>query len=198
MLKHDPRAEFQASPYILKDERAPTLLAHLATAFKKSLMGAALDMPGAKKAQIGRLVWVNGDYVPIYGVPKIFMSVVRSADINRTPDIRSRAIVPHWAARVSFNFVEPLIKPQAVANLLAAAGMIQGVGDWRPEKGAGNYGQFEIVDAEDPRFVEVVATGGREAQLAAMNEPTCYDDETEELLTWFDDELQRRKLKGVA
>jgi len=197
-LKHIPLDEYRASPYTLKDPSEPTFLAHRATAFKGALRTAALDMPGMKKAQIGRLTYVEGEYVGIYGLPKLFMSVTRSADMNRTPDIRTRAIVPAWAAVVHVTFVQPLIRAQAVANLLAAAGITCGVGDWRPEKGSGNYGQFRLADADDPEFLQIVAEGGREAQIAAIEHPVCYDDETTELLSWFDDERAKRALKGVA
>lgn len=197
-LKHDPIAEYQASPYRLKDPKAPTLIAVLATAFKGSLRTAALDMPGAKKSQIGRLTWVTGEHVSIYGVPKLFMSVTRSADMNRTPDIRTRAILPEWAAKVSINYVEPLIKMQAVVNLLAAAGITVGVGDWRPEKGAGNYGQFKIVSPTDPEYLRIVKQGGRAAQEEAMKNPVCYDDDSTEMLSWYTDELSKRQLRGVA
>ena len=197
-LKHDPIAEYQASPYILKDEREPTYLAHLATAFKQALSGVARDMPGAKKAQIGRLTWVVGEYVGIYGVPRLYMRPARSADMNHTPDIRTRAIVGEWACRLQVRFVKPLIRPQAIANLLAAAGVIRGVGDWRPEKGSGNHGQFRLVDQDDPDFLRVVSAGGRSAQIAAWEMPIAYDDQTAEMLGWFSDELRTRKLKGVA
>jgi hypothetical protein len=197
-LKHDPIAEYRASPYTLKDTKQPTLLAQLATAFKKALMTAALDMPGARKAQIGRLTWIEGEHVGLYGVPKLFMRTTRSADMNRTPDVRTRAIVPEWAARLEVTFVQPLITAQSVANLLAAAGITVGVGDWRPEKGAGNYGQFRIVDKDDPAFKRVVATGGRAAQQAAIDRPVCYDDETTELLSWYHDEIAIRKQKGLT
>src|SRR5438105_2869034 len=89
-LKHDPLSEFRASPYILLDESAPTLLGALATWFKKGMMTAALDLPGTKKAQIGRLVQVLGERVPLFGVPKLLMSITRGADIARTPDVRTR------------------------------------------------------------------------------------------------------------
>jgi hypothetical protein len=50
-LKHMPIDEYRASAYTLKD--GPALLALMSTAFKGALRSAALDMPGAKKAQIG-------------------------------------------------------------------------------------------------------------------------------------------------
>ena len=159
-LKHDPIAEYQASAYRLKDPKAPTLLAVLSTAFKGSLRTAALDMPGAKKSQIGRLTYIAGEHVSIYGVPRLFMSVTRSADMNRTPDIRTRAIIPEWAAKVSVTYVMPLIKQQAVVNLLVAAGITVGVGDWRPEKGAGSYGQFEVRSPDDPDYQRIVKAAG--------------------------------------
>jgi len=197
-LKHQPIDEYRASAYTLKDETQPTLLSLLSTAFKGAIRSAALDMPGAKKAQIGRLTYIQGEYVGIYGLPKLFMSVTRSADMNKTPDVRTRAIVPEWASIVRITYVQPLIRAQAVVNLLAAAGLTIGVGDWRPEKGAGSYGQFRLTSPDDPDFARIVAEGGRAAQVEALAHPVCYDDETTELLSWFEDERQQRKLRGVA
>jgi hypothetical protein len=195
-LKHMPIDEYRASAYTLKD--GPALLALMSTAFKGALRSAALDMPGAKKAQIGRLTYIEGDYVGIFGVPKLFMAIVRSADMNRTPDVRTRAIVPAWACSLRVTFVQPLIRAQAVANLLAAAGITIGVGDGRPEKGAMSYGQFRIADRDDPEFKRILKDGGRKAQQAGLDNPEPYDEETRELLTWFDDERAKRQLKGVA
>lgn len=197
-LKHDPMQEFRDSPYIDEDENAPTLIQHLASSFKNAIKGAALDLPGANKSQIGRLTWVNGERISFWGIPQIFCSVTRSADMNRTPDVRTRAIIPQWAARVSVSFVTPILREQTVANLLASAGITQGIGDWRPQKGAGTYGQFELVGADDPRFLHVIEHGGRAAQTAAMESPEPYDRETRELLEWFMVESKRRGFKAVA
>ncbi len=197
-LKHIPVDEFRASPYILRDEKQPTLISILSTAFKGALRTAALDMPGMKKAQIGRLTYVEGEMINIYGIPKLFMSIVRSADMNKTPDVRTRAIMEEWCACVPITFVEPLVRAQAVVNLLAAAGITIGVGDGRPEKGAMNFGRFKIVDKNDPDFARIVRTGGRKAQVEALAHPTCHDDESTELLSWFEGERQQRQLKGVS
>lgn len=197
-LKHDPVEEYHASAYRLQQPDAPTLLAILSTSFKKAMMTAALDLPGTKKAQIGRLTYVDGDYVGIYGVPKLFMSVTRSADMNKTPDVRTRAIVPQWCARLSVTFTQPLMREQAVVRLLLAAGISVGVGDWRLEKGSGNYGLFRLVEEGDPTFTAIAAAGGRAAQEAAMETPVCYDDESADLLSWYDEELVRRQKKGAA
>lgn len=193
-LKHDPMAEFRASPYTSQGDAGATRLQLLASMFKGAMRTAALDIPGAKKAQIGRLVYIEGDRVDLFGVPQLIMSVTRSADMNRTPDVRSRAIVPEWACRLTVKFVKPIMREQSVANLLAAGGITAGVGDWRVEKGAGSYGTFQLCSPTDPEFVRICKIG-RKQQDAALAEPECYDDETQSLLSWFGVEVQRRGFK---
>jgi hypothetical protein len=197
-LKHDPIKEFRDSPYRIADEKAPTLLALLPTAFKRAMGTAALDTPGAKKAQIGRLVYIEGEQLPVYGVPKVFMAITRSADMNRTPDVRTRAILPEWACSLSITFTKPILREQSIANLLAAAGFQSGVGDWRQEKGSGSYGSFKLVADDDKDFKRIVATQGRAAQQAALDEPEAYNEETREMLGWFDAEIARRGFKVAA
>ncbi|HXH79530.1 hypothetical protein [Nocardioides sp.] len=191
-LKHDPIAEFRASPYMVEDEDAPTLLAHMSSAFKGAAMTASLDLPGTRKAQIGRLLWVRGQQVGVYGIPEVFSTIVRSADMNRTPDVRTRAIVGSWAATILVEFNVPILTARSVVNLFSAAGLLAGVGDWRPEKGKGDYGQFMLVDPDHPAYVALRATAGRDAQVAAMETPVTYDRDTEELLAWFDVEVESR------
>lgn len=195
-LKHDVMTEYRASPYISRDENSPTLIQALASMFKGAMKTAALDMPGINKSQIGRLVYVEGDRVDIYGKPELLMSVTRSADMKRTPDVRTRAILPRWACRIVINYAVPMLKQQSVINLLAAGGMTSGIGDWRIEKGSGSYGGFRICDPTDKDYLAVLKEG-RKAQQAAMDEPVCYDDETENLLAWYTPELKRRGFKIV-
>lgn len=196
-LKHNPYQEFRDSPYLDVDHKAPTYLNHLASSFKCAIRGAGVDVPGSSKAQLGRLLWVEGERVSIYGVPKLFISTTRSSDINRTPDMRTRAIVPQWACKLSVSFMQPLLNAKVVGNLLAAAGLIQGVGDWRPEKGNGNYGQFLLVNENDTEYQSIIKNGGRQQQLKAMQNPEPYDHETADQLAWFDDAAEQRGLKIV-
>jgi hypothetical protein len=191
-LKHDPLREFRDAAHVIKQEGAGTLLGMPASAFKGCLRSAATDLPGTKKAQIGRLTYVVGEMIEIYGVPQILCSVTRSSDIKKTPDIRTRPIIPRWAARLVVRYIKPQLREQGVVNLLVAAGMYIGVGDWRTEKGAGTYGQFRLCAPDDPLYLEIVRTGGREAQKEAMDDPTPYDADTGELLAWFDAEVKRR------
>jgi hypothetical protein len=159
---------------------------------------AALDTPGAKKAQIGRLVYIEGEQLPIYGTPKVFMAITRSADMNKTPDVRTRALLPEWACKLRITFTKPILREQSIMNLLAAAGFQSGVGDWRQEKGSGSYGSFKLVSADDKDFMRIVKTQGRAAQQAAMDKPEAHNAETEEMLAWFEVETKRRGFKVAA
>lgn len=194
-LKHDVRTEFLSSMYMHRDDNSPTRLRFPSTAPKKAMSTAALDLPGLKKAQIGRLVWIQGTSIDIYGVPQLFMSVVRSADIAKTPDIRTRAILPQWACQITISCVRPILSAIAMANLLAASGLICGLGDWRQEKGSGNHGQFQIVEQDDPQYLAIIQNQGRVAQDIAIKSPATFDDETDEMITWYDTEIKRRNIK---
>ncbi|MEM0143271.1 MAG: hypothetical protein QXL94_04895 [Candidatus Parvarchaeum sp.] len=195
--KHDPYTEFQNAPYTLK--KGPTLLAMPALAIKKAMMTAALDIPSTSKSAIGRLVYVVGDMLNVYGVPEMLISVVRLAGIERTPDIRTRVIVPRWACiGIKIEFVTPFIKPNSIFNLVYAAGNTAGIGDWRPEKGSGSYGQFVTVNDDDPELISIVNSGGREAQIKAMKNPKPYDEETEKWYEWAQSELRNRGYKKIT
>jgi hypothetical protein len=188
-MKHDPLQEYRASVY-RKIGTGNTRLAFPAAAIKSALCNAALETPGTKKTQIGRLVWVNGDMLEVYGKPKMLMSVVRSADMNHTPDIRTRAILPEWCCLASITFATPTLSATSLGNLLTTAGMIIGLGDFRQAKGKGNYGQFEPSTEEDCK--QIVENGGMKIQDDALETPEFYDADTETLFTWFCDERTRR------
>lgn len=195
-LKHNPLKEYKNSVYTRKD--GPTHICVPSTMFKAAMRNAAVDLPGSSKAQIGRLTYVQEDYTPVYGIPQMMMSIVRSADMNRTPDVRTRVIIPHWACVIRVTYIATLLKEKSVINLLGAAGLMQGIGDWRPEKGKGDYGQFEIVPASDAKHKLILETGGKEAQLDAMDNPEFYDSETGRLYEWFKEEAKSRGFKEAV
>jgi hypothetical protein len=191
-LKHDPMAEFRESIYRNRNANEPTFIHFPSGAFGKAMASTALDIPGATKAQMARLTNVVSTQVNLYGVPQLYMSMVRNSDIGHTPDIRTRAIFPEWCCGLTAEFVATLIKEGQCGNLLSAAGRIRGIGDWRPEKG-GMHGMFRLVDADDPELKRIMKEGGREAQMAAFANPQYYDYETEELMLWFIEECKRRE-----
>lgn len=195
-LKHVPVEEYRNSIYRNLGDQAATRIFFPVGGFKKAMMSAALETPGATKSSIARLLWIEGMNVDLFGVPQLVMKLVRSADINRTPDIRSRAILPQWAAKLTVTFIKPKLNDQMVVNLMSGAGLMIGVGDWRQEKGSANFGQFEVVSEED--CADIFNGGGREAQDAALENPAFYDDETLKLMQWWTEEVQNRRQQGFA
>lgn len=189
-LKHDVLSEYRNSTYRDRTDDGPTRLQMPGPSFKSALMTAALDLPGTKKTEIGRLTWVAGYRFAVWGAPKIFMSVVRSSDIQKTPDVRTRAILPEWCAAIDIEFVRPNLTEQAIVNLSQAAGLLAGIGDFRQEKGKGSFGQFRVVgDAKDAEFRHIQKAGGRAQQDAALEHPDPYDEDTREWLDWYQSEL---------
>lgn len=191
-MKHNPVAEFRDSVYRCQHPESPTLVHMPVGAFHSALASAALDIPGATKSRIERLTRITNVTVHLYGIPHIFCTMVRNSDMQHTPDVRTRPIFPQWACTVTFRFAKSLLTERAIAHLFAAAGMIIGVGGWRSEKG-GPYGSWKTVNHNDAEFNQIVKTQGRAAQIKALEQPVYFDEETEELLTWFEQEVIRRE-----
>lgn len=191
-LKHSPLAEFRESPYTSRGDDSETRLQVLGVMFKCAMRTAAMDTPGSSKQQIGRLLYVEQERVSLFGIPQLLMSVTRCKDMNRTPDVRTRMIVPHWACRITVRYVQPMVRTQSVANLLAAGGFTSGIGDWRVEKGSGAFGRYRVCDENDEEYLHILATGGRAAQDDAIANPIAYDDETDSLLSWYETEFTKR------
>lgn len=196
-LKHDPPAEYRDSVYRWAADDRPTRLKIPSASFKGVMSTAALVLPGTRKSEIGRLVWVVDQYVDFYGIPLLAMDVVRSADINKTPDIRTRAIIPAWAAIITVRFVEPNLTRKAIGNLMAAGGVVAGVGDYRQEKGKGNFGQFRLADMDDEELQSIMRSGARKAQDEALLNYRCFDPDTQDLLDWYHAEITRRGRDGA-
>jgi len=193
-MKHNPEQEFWDSTVRLAD--GPTLLGFPAPAIKAAMATAALETPNVTKTSVKRLVFLPQSHIPIWGVPFMKMDVVRSADINRTPDVRTRAYLPQWCSEFDIAYVNPPLNQTSITSLVANAGVVVGIGDFRQEKGAGSHGTFQVTTAEDTTFQdewnEIVGEGSRAAQEAAMLDPVPFDDITEELLNAVRSERQRR------
>lgn len=202
-LKHEPLIEYRDSVYRrLPDEDGPTRLLFPCPAMKGVMGTASLESEGVTKAGIGRLTWIDGFYLPIWGVPQLLMSVVRNAGINKTPDIRTRAIVGKWAAEMTITWVEPRVNHRAIGTLLHNGGLICGIGDWRQEKGSGNNGRYRLCNPDDEEFLAIKEAGGMAMQDAALGRPGFFDFDSGDLYEWFYSEVHRRgdnaRLKDLA
>lgn len=192
-IKHHPFDEFRDSAEILDD--GPTALGLRIVALKAAMCTAALETKGITKSSCQRLLFMPGEFAPLYGTPKLRMDVVRSADINRTPDVRSRAYLERWGAEIEIQHVLPQMSVSAVVTLACNAGVLIGIGDFRQEKGKGAFGSFRVItpDTDDPEWDDLVANHGREAQVAALNNPEPADRDTADLLNHYLSEVRRRE-----
>jgi len=192
-LKHDPEQEFRDSIYRMPD--GPTLLGFPAPGVKGSMATAALETPGVTKSSVQRLIFLPETKIKVWGRPYLKCDVVRSADMNRTPDIRTRAFLPRWCAEVQIAFVSPTLSVHSVVSLLSNAGVIAGIGDFRQEKGKGSFGCFTVAGddlGDTANLWSEITAEGRDVQAKAMEAPVPADEETADLLAMLDDERDRR------
>jgi hypothetical protein len=190
-LKHEPMEEYRSSFYLNRDDTR-TRFHFPAGAFADAISGVATDIPGkVTKAQMQRLTNTVGVHVPIYGKPDLAVDMVRQSGMTRAPDVRIRPKFREWACQITLRFYALTLNPAQITNLVYAAGQLRGIGDWRPEKG-GQFGTFTVVDEDDPTFQRIVREQGYDVQCAAYDNPEYFDDETRELIEWFDLEREIR------
>src|ERR1019366_3322795 len=80
-LKHDPIKEFRSAVYMNRDQNRPALLHVPSEMIKASLTNAALDIPGAAKSKLERLVQINPIQIDLFGKPFLHFGMVRSSDM---------------------------------------------------------------------------------------------------------------------
>lgn len=191
-IKHDPESEYVAAVHYMLD--GPTAVGLSLIAVKGALCTAALETAGITKTSAQRLIIITGEFVPLYGTPQLKMDVVRNADINRTPDIRTRPFFPMWGAEVTIYHVLPQLGSRSVYTLAANAGIVVGLGDYRQEKGKGSFGSFRVIsaDEQDDEWDELVAHHGRAQQEAAIADPEYADRDTANLMRFMLEERKKR------
>src|SRR3990167_1144981 len=92
-IKHDPLQEFRNAAEIVPN--GPTALGLRVVAIKGAMCTAALETAGVTKTSAQRLLFMPGDHAALYGTPQLRLDPVKSADMNRTPDVRSRPYFPN-------------------------------------------------------------------------------------------------------
>ena len=206
-IKHDPESEFRSSMHTQKT--GPTLLCFDASGVKAAMGTAAIETPGVAKTSVNRNIFVGGDItgknatehtrakISIYGKPYLKIDVVRCADMNRTPDIRTRAFLPRWCAELEIRYTLPTFGPKSIASLLVNAGLLVGIGDFRQEKGKGGYGVWKVCTKDSMGNAQAewdeITKEARKVQQEAYDNPECYDDETQQLVQMVIDEQYNRQ-----
>jgi len=191
-IKHDPLQEYRDSAEIIPT--GPTALGVKVVAPKAAMATAALETPGLTKSSTQKLIFMPGEFAPLYGTPQLRMDIVRSADINKTPDVRTRCYLPRWAAEIEVQYIIPQLSASSVVSLLCNAGILVGIGDFRQEKGKGSFGSFRVLGEgeDDDEWDDLIAHHGRRAQEAALADPEYANKDTADLMAFFHSEVKRR------
>jgi hypothetical protein len=195
-IKHNPEEEFRDSVY--KKSHGNTHLYFPPAAIKQAMSTAAIETKGVAKTNAQRLLFLPQLQTEIYGKPYLKIDTVRMANINKTPDMRTRAYLPEWCAEIDIKFVMPTLSASDVFTLLQNAGSIIGLGDFRQEKGRGAYGCFTVTGEELPNWKDYkddwkrITKFGMEEQKYALDYPEYADEMTAELMGFLDEERARR------
>ena len=199
-IKHNPEQEFRESVY--KKQHGETLLCFPAPGVKGAMATAALETDGITKSSVQRLIFLPETHVQVWGKPQLKIDVVRSADMNKTPDMRTRAYLPRWCAEVDIAFVQPTLSVYSIASLLTNAGSVVGIGDFRQEKGRGSFGCFHVLTEDSmgdyQEDWDSLMLEARDVQQEALDNPECADPDTESLMQFMQEERARRDITLVA
>ena len=190
-IRQKPFDEFRSSAEIISE--GPTALGVLVVAVKGAMVSAA-TISGIKMTDTRKMIFMPGDHFALYGTPRLKLDVVRQAGITGAPQMRTRAYLPRWGAEVEISYIHPNLNATGVATLLANAGKMIGIGDFRQEKGKGSFGAFRVVgpDEQDDEWDDLVENHGRFAQEEALRDPEFADDRTRELMDFYQQEVLRR------
>ena len=187
LMRHDPRAEFLDSMEVMEGWHPNSHIAIPSVAIKKAMMTSSLTVSGVTKEDVKRLIFMPDEWVPVFGIPRIRVDITRLPTPNNPPDARSRAYFRDWGTTVTIRFAKPKMHETAVVALLYNAGIICGIGDFRQERGAGNYGTFEPWEEEfDSKLLD------RNAQWEAIQNVEPDNDTTRGMLEEYDAEASRR------
>ena len=119
-----------------------------ASGLKKAMVSACRQFKGVAMTEVRGLFFVCGEYIPIEGLPEMdqfWRRIGGKGPGTGTPDIGIRARFNEWSSTVLIKYNADAITLDSIVNLLSTAGFSVGLGEDRPEKTGGTFGQFEVV-----------------------------------------------------
>ena len=180
-IKHHPPDEFRDSMDVDRNFHEHSAVTFPAMAVKSAMVDSALVVAGIKGTDVRRLVFLPEDRIPIFGYPLLKTDITRSADIAKTPDVRTRAFFLKWASEIVISYATPQLSETAILNLLANAGQIIGIGDFRQGKGKGSYGAFEVVTGAVPDELK-----DKEKQISHIDDPRAADADARAVMEQYE------------
>ena len=180
----DPHEDFVSSLYEMGQEGKKTIYGFPVTGIKNAILSSAHKDKGVARSIVQTSLWLDADMVRVRpalagaicdmplvriygGVPEMREDMVRiGKGLNKTSNLAYRGQFTHWAIKVSGRFNSTVLSAQALAFLLAEAGMGIGIGEWRNEK-KGIFGSFRVATGEEQKDWEKFAIGKGPLPVAA-------------------------------
>lgn len=139
------RLEWQASMYHA-EETGPYLPGRM---LKACLIGSAKKTKEGPKVKTGLIVMTDKaalEYTGPRDKEKMWKTGKymdnRSVVVQRSRVMRCRPVFPEWSASFEIIFDPAIIDKTDILRIASTAGLVVGVGDYRPENG-GDFGRFQ-------------------------------------------------------
>lgn len=118
-----------------------------ASGLKKAMVSAARHFSNITMTEMKQVFHVDGYMIEIEGKPELeeyWRRIGGRGAGTGTADRGIRAIFKKWSANVVITYIEDLITPESIANLLDMAGFCVGLGEDRPEKNGNKGGMWRV------------------------------------------------------
>ena len=146
----DPEAEYEAAFHRLSDGS----YGFPAHGIKASIANAAHRDLGFPRTAVYKAVFVHPDdpvtncvRIEHSAAPKMRTDVVRLE--SGVADLRYRPEFQDWAMNLRITIDEDWINVDTLVALIQRAGFGVGIGEWRPQKGVGNFGRYKVAVVEE-------------------------------------------------
>lgn len=135
----DPVGDFEAASHRLPDGS----YAFPGAAFRKAAISAVRLVDGLTMTETKQLFFVIEDLVKLKcGEPVMDDRIAKMS--NGQPSPRYRPVFWPWATTITVRYCATAVSIEQIINLMALAGECVGIGELRPERGAGSYGRFSV------------------------------------------------------
>jgi hypothetical protein len=140
-----PKAEFEAAKYKMSNGKDgfPALCVKLA------MVDSSRFVEGLPATVLRGTIFVIPDDMETglvkikYKKCKMVEDVVRLQGIGKPADLRFRPYYYDWSMDLKIKLDRDILSQEQVTNLLARAGVSNGLGEWRPERN-GQFGMFSV------------------------------------------------------
>jgi hypothetical protein len=159
------RIEFFAGLYM--DHNGPVLAARLLEA---AVVEGARKSKSGKRAEAGVIVEKHASL--IYNGPRTAKELFEDerfrlavpVRVIQAKVVRTRPIFEDWSASIEISYLEDILNPADLMGAVRAAGLLVGIGDWRPR-----YGRFALqLDLPKSATTKPPVRGERRVGLAGQ------------------------------